>query len=82
MIALDYTQAHAFVEKQSRRSDVRWDGWDIVFWRANPNGYSMRNGAYRNGRWGVQTRIKPNSRGVWLVSEKNVSNRRTRPGPR
>ncbi len=79
MITLDYKQAHTFVEQQNNiGNDVRWDGWDMLFWRENPNAYKTKSGAFRNGRWGMQTRIKPNKAGIWLVSEKNVINRRTR----
>lgn len=68
---LDYSQAHAFVDKNARLGFF-WDGWDIVKWTPSPNGYSRENGMYRNGKWGIFVKIPCTDAGTWKVLEKYV----------
>lgn len=66
---LDHDDAHAFVEKNAFRGYF-WDGWDIVRWVKNPNGFSSKNGMFRNGTWGMYYRSPVQVSGKWRV--KNV----------
>ncbi len=68
-IELDYDSAHNFVEENSRRGYF-WDGWEIVRWVKNPNGFSSKNGSFRNGSWGLLYRSPIQENGKWRV--KNV----------
>jgi hypothetical protein len=85
---LDYTSAHKFVKEQRRLgNNVRWDGWDMVFWKPTRHGFTTAqknvgsvstNGSFdRNkGRWGVESRIAVDGNGVWKVPSKNVKSSR------
>lgn len=70
---LDYDAAHNFVEKNKFRG-FHWDGWDIVKFTANPNGYVQTNGMFRKDTWGYATRIKMTDNGTWKVLTKYVPN--------
>jgi hypothetical protein len=70
---LEYDAAHEFVTKQSKAgNDVRWEGWDMVFFKPTPYGFSNPKGAFRKGRWGMENRVTPDSTGRWVVPVKNV----------
>lgn len=66
MFVLNYKEAHDFVKKNNRKG-YRWDGWDIVRWVRNPNGYSMPNGSFRNGTWGLEFRVSVSDDGMWRL---------------
>lgn len=68
-LELDYDAAHRYVAEMSHRG-FRWDGWDIVRWVPNDNGFSSKNGSFRNNRWGIEFRTKVSNIGTWKV--KNV----------
>lgn len=73
--SLDY--AERFVKKQQRlENDVRWDGWDIVFFRPAPWGASSKNGAYRHGEWGFENRYAVNGDGEWNIDWRDVRRER------
>lgn len=89
MLNLGYKKAHKFVTEQQKLGNfVRWDGWTMVFFRANPSAmYSVDKNGKANGVWnreassyGYETRVEPNSRGLWEVDYRNVKrpNQRTR----
>jgi len=68
-IELNWQEAHDFVEKNSNRG-YYWDSYDIVRWVPNNNGYSSKNGLFKNGKWGVCFRSKVSNKGTWNL--KNV----------
>lgn len=73
MLTLNYDQAHDFVVKQRKLgSDVRWEGWDLVLWKPTHHGFTNRKGAFRNKRWGMETRITVGRDGTWKVPARNV----------
>ena len=73
-VQVNFDQADAYVAQQKARGvDVRWDGYTMVFFKANPNGFGDKNGAYRNNRWGVQVRIDCDAEGIWQVPPKSVT---------
>lgn len=72
-LTLDYSAAHKFVREQRRiGNDVRWEGFDMVFWKPTHYGFTNTKGAFRNGRWGMETRIPVTNDGTWTVSGKNI----------
>lgn len=76
---LDYKAAHRFVREQRKIGNaVRWEGWDMVFWKPTRHGFTSTNGTFdkKSGRWGVESRIPVNSDGVWMVPKKNVKTTR------
>lgn len=74
-VVLDYNSVDEFVTTQKEKgNDVRWEGWDLVFFRKSRNhsGWSKREGAYRNDNWGFQTRVTVGNDGKWRVPNRNV----------
>lgn len=66
-------KAERFVTRQQNLgSDVRWEGWDIVFFSPNEGGFYSRNGAYRNGTWGFENRATVNTKGEYEVDRRDV----------
>ena len=73
---LDYKKAHKFVREQRKKgSDVYWDGWDMVFWKPTNYGWTSKNGSFRKGRWGVESRVHLADDGTWTVPQRNVNSR-------
>ena len=78
-IIVNYNESEQFVSDQRNKGvDVSWDGWSMVFWKANPNGFNDKNGAFQNGRWGVKAVVEPDTTGQWRVPVRYVATRRTR----
>lgn len=75
-INLDYDAAHTFVEQHARMSDVRWEGYDMVFFTPTHYGFSNPKGAFRKGRWGMEYRVSPDDKGIWKVNHKSVKSPR------
>lgn len=74
MITLKYRNVDAFVERQQEAgNDVRWDGWDMIFFKPHRKAHRSKNGRYRNGRWGFEERVAPNRYGKWKVKEEYVT---------
>lgn len=73
MLILDIDAAHNLVTALSSKGmDVRWDNYDIVFWKPTHHGFTHKHGAFRNNRWGMESRIRVTRDGTWKVPEKNV----------
>lgn len=74
-VNLDYKAAHRFVREQRKiGSEVRWDGWDMVFWKSTRYGFSNVNGSFdkKKGRWGIESRVTVSDDGLWRVPNRNV----------
>lgn len=82
MLNLDIKAAHRLVREQRvAGNDVRWDGWDIVFFRPADHAIHSKDGAFREGQWGFDNRVVVNSEGKWSIDPRNVKRvRRTRAG--
>ena len=65
---IDYDTAHKIVESNN---NLFWNGWDIIDWKANPDGFYKKNGMFLNGRWGITRKYSPGSNG-WKVPSKYV----------
>ena len=61
---LNLEQAEQYV---SDNTAAFWDGWDMIIWRPNPNGFFKKNGMLRGGKWGTAVRVSPNSQGLYKV---------------
>lgn len=73
MLIKSVKQAENFVSQQKRLgNDVRWDNYDIVFFRAAEQGIYSRDGAYRNGEWGFENRFTVDGNGEWNIDGRNV----------
>lgn len=51
---------------------LHWDGWTVVQTFPTDKGRTSKYGLYRNGRWHIQKRFVPGSRG-WDVPAKIVN---------
>lgn len=66
-------KAERFVKKQkSLGNDVRWDNYDIVFFRQADNGMTSKNGAFRDGVWGFENRYPVTEDGDWKIDWRDV----------
>lgn len=66
-------EAERFVRRQQRLgNDVRWDNYDMVFFREAPQGVYSKSGAFRNGKWGFENRVPVSEKGTWEVDYRNV----------
>ena len=82
-LTLGIKKVDRFVEQQQALgNDVRWDNYDLVFFRPSDAGIYNKAGAYRNGTWGFDNRVPVNENGIWEVDFRNVKrnprNSRTR----
>lgn len=71
LVELNYDNAHKFVEK-NKRLGFFWDGWNIVKWTENENGFTQKNGMFRNNTWGHSMQIPMSSTGTWAVLKRYV----------
>jgi hypothetical protein len=82
MLNLDIKAAHKLVaQQQAVGNNVRWDGYDIVFWREDFRGYGHPSGEFNReaGVWGFGNRCEVNDEGTWSIDERNIrSTRRSR----
>lgn len=60
-------QADRLTRKDNKGFEAFWEGWDLIIWRPNGEGYIRRNGMFRNGRWGTHYRHEPDSNGRYKV---------------
>lgn len=66
-------EAEKFVRRQQRLgNDVRWENYDMVFFREAPQGVYSKDGAFRGGVWGFENRSPVTSEGTWEVDYRNV----------
>lgn len=79
-LTLGVKKVEKFVDEQiALGNDVRWDGWDVVFFRPEPKGVYSRDGAFRNGQWGFENRTTVNDKGQWEIDFRNVRRRAKNP---
>lgn len=73
MLPLGIKKVEKFVQQQQALgNDVRWDGYDLVFFKPSPNGIFSKDGAFRNGVWGYENRVVVNEDGIWEVDFRSV----------
>jgi len=54
-----------------KNKSLRWDGWTVVNSYQSNNGWLKPNGAYRNGKWYLETRFEAGAEG-WDIPSKFV----------
>jgi hypothetical protein len=52
----------------SKRSDLEWDGWDIIQYFRDEDAFTSKKGAFHNGEWYNTRRISPTSQG-WKIPQ-------------
>lgn len=67
---VDYNTAHKIVDSNKNLS---WNGWTIIEWKKNPDGYWNKFGSFRNGSWGVERKMPVQDNGTWRVPVKYVA---------
>lgn len=63
MLKLNYEAVHRFVEGYPQ---AQWDGWTIEIFKPTPAGFTSKRGAFRDGQWGLVTRVTPDDKGIWV----------------
>lgn len=74
------SEAERFVTRQQRLdNDVRWEGWDMIFFREAPEAvYSTEPEAVvRNGKYGFDNKSEVQEDGTWSVDYRNVKRARS-----
>lgn len=82
-LTLGIKKADRFVKQQNELgNDVRWNGWDMIFFRPSEAGIYSKHGAFRNGVWGFDNVVPVSDDGQWHIDFRNVKrvkgNRQTR----
>lgn len=54
------------------RSNLEWDGWDVIVYKRDNAGFLKQDGAFRYGRWHTMQRI-PVTREGWSVPKRWAS---------
>lgn len=68
-----YDEAHQIVDSNK---SLFWDGWNIVEWRKDSDGFFSKNGMYKNNSWGKVIRIVSlDNDGTWKVPAKYAMGR-------
>jgi hypothetical protein len=52
----------------SSRHDLEWDGWNVIKYTKDPNGFSSVDGVFRKGMW-FKKRVFPLTEKGWAVPE-------------
>lgn len=55
------------------RSDLGWEGWDVVRYKKNDNAQFDTSGVFRNGQW-YKRHVFPITEGGWSIPN-NIGNR-------
>lgn len=67
------SEAERFVARQQRLgNDVRWEGWNMIFFRPSEKGMYSKHGAFRNGEWGFENLSPVTEEGTWEIDYRNV----------
>lgn len=68
MIISDYDAMHDIV---GSNKSLEWNGWDVVFDKQTPNGYSHFNGVFKNGQWFIRKTYRLTESG-WDIPDRFV----------
>lgn len=55
-------------------NSIRWDGWDLVFFRPVKTAMYDPTGVWdeTQGSYGYETRVTPDEKGLWRIDFRNV----------
>lgn len=59
-----YKAAHEWV---TSNSNAQWDGWTVEVHTPRPGAMFKKNGAYRDGKWGILNRYPIQDNGRWRL---------------
>jgi hypothetical protein len=62
MLKLDLDAAERFVASYP---SAFWDGWTLVLFKPTRTGENKTKGMYRDGAWGIATRVEADSKGLY-----------------
>lgn len=51
------------------KSNLAWDGWDVLSYTRDNAGFLKKNGVYKNGRWHTVKRFSPDCDG-WSIPDR------------
>lgn len=68
MIISDYNLMHDIVDSND---SLGWNGWDVVFDKKTPNGYSHFNGVFKSGQWFIRKTYRLTESG-WDIPDRFV----------
>lgn len=69
MIALTIDKTDSFVAKMQRKGvKVRWDGWNMVFFKADRGAIRSAKGRRLGSEWGFETIVGPSKEGLWMIN--------------
>lgn len=73
MISLNYDTSEKFVsDSQNDGVNVRWDGWNIVFFKEDRKALRSVKGRRLGRKWGFETVVRPDSMGRWNIPHRVV----------
>lgn len=77
MLEFDIKSVHKMVNQQrSMGVDVRWENYDVIFFRPADHAMYSADGEFRNGVWGFSNRFGVNSDGKWKIDSRNLKRHR------
>ncbi len=47
--------------------NAEMQGWTLVLFDSNRDGFTSKQGVFRNGKWQVAHKINPDEHGVWRI---------------
>jgi hypothetical protein len=68
VIISDYSLMHDIVDSND---SLEWNGWDVVFDKKTPNGYSHFNGVFKSGQWFIRKTYRLTESG-WDIPDRFV----------
>lgn len=75
MLVLNNKKVEKFAREQIERgNNVRWDGWELVFFRPDRRAITDQNGVWNRlaGTYGYESRVSPDEKGLWRIDYRNV----------
>lgn len=73
MLNLNSRGVEVFINRHKGRNQHSfWNNFDLVIWKKDHNGYTDKDGMFRNDTWGMAERIAVNSQGIWKLPKKYV----------
>lgn len=64
---LTLDQAESLTQNKTKGFRAFWEGWDLIIWRENGEGFIRPSGMFHDDKWGTHFRIRPNVRGAYRV---------------
>lgn len=73
MLNLNQRGVDIFIKRfNNKNQESFWEGYQLLIWKKNINGYTDVKGLFRKNSWGTAEKIDINSQGVWKLPGKYV----------